>query len=99
FVDDASRDDSAELLEELAVSRGARLIRRAANGGKGTAIRAGITAATGDFILIQDADMEYDPRDVPKLLEPLLAEEADVVYGSRFRRERPQVHRTAHFLL
>jgi glycosyltransferase involved in cell wall biosynthesis len=99
FVDDASTDGSDAVLEELAAPRAARFIRRPVNGGKGTAIRDGIAAATGDFILIQDADLEYDPRDVPRLLVPLLADEADVVYGSRFRRERPQVHRTAHFLI
>jgi glycosyltransferase involved in cell wall biosynthesis len=99
FVDDASTDDSARILEELAAPRAAQVIRRPGNGGKGTAIREGIRAATGDFILIQDADLEYDPRDVPRLLGPLLVDEADVVYGSRFRRERPQVHRTMHFLV
>jgi glycosyltransferase involved in cell wall biosynthesis len=99
FVDDASTDGSGALLDELVATRGARVIRKPVNGGKGSAIREGIVAATGDFILIQDADLEYDPRDVPRLLAPLLADEADVVYGSRFRRERPQVHRTAHFLI
>lgn len=99
FVDDASTDGSGALLDELAATRGARVIKKPVNGGKGSAIREGIRAATGDFILIQDADLEYDPRDVPRLLAPLLADEADVVYGSRFRRERPQVHRTAHFLI
>jgi glycosyltransferase involved in cell wall biosynthesis len=99
FVDDASTDDSAGILDELAAPRGVKVIRRPGNGGKGMAIREGIRAATGDFILIQDADLEYDPRDVPRLLGPLLADEADVVYGSRFRRERPQVHRTMHFLI
>jgi glycosyltransferase involved in cell wall biosynthesis len=99
FVDDASTDSSAAILDELAAPRAAKVIRRPGNGGKGSAIRDGIQAASGDFILIQDADLEYDPRDVPRLLGPLLADEADVVYGSRFRRERPQVHRTMHFLV
>jgi glycosyltransferase involved in cell wall biosynthesis len=98
FVDDASTDGSGALLDELASERG-KVIHCASNGGKGKAIREGIRHATGDYILIQDADLEYDPRDVPRLLAPLLADEADVVYGSRFRRERPQVHRTAHFLI
>jgi glycosyltransferase involved in cell wall biosynthesis len=69
------------------------------NGGKGTAVRAGLEHASGEFFVVQDADAEYDPNDIPRLLAPLLAGTADVVYGSRFRRERHQVHRTFHYLV
>ena len=69
------------------------------NGGKGTAVRAGLEIAEGDFVMVHDADAEYDPTDIPRLLEPLLHDQADVVYGSRFRRERHQVHRTFHFFV
>ena len=99
LVDDHSTDGSSELLDELAREHGMQVIHRAGQGGKGAALQDGIAAATGDFIIIQDADLEYDPRDIPRLLALLLADEADVVYGSRFRREQPQVHRTMHFLI
>jgi glycosyltransferase involved in cell wall biosynthesis len=104
FVDDASRDDSAAILERFVAENatfeaGIRLIRRPVNSGKGAAVREGIAAATGDFIIVQDVDDEYDPSDIPRLLAPLLEDNADVVYGSRFRRERQQVHRTFHFLI
>ena len=69
------------------------------NGGKGTAVRVGLAEARGDFFIVQDADAEYDPGDIPRLLAPLLADDADVVYGSRFRRERHQVHRTFHYFV
>jgi glycosyltransferase involved in cell wall biosynthesis len=104
FVDDASRDGSAAIIkrfvaEHADVEAGMRLIRRPVNTGKGAAVREGIAAATGDYIIIQDVDDEYDPSDIPQLLAPLLEDDADVVYGSRFRRERQQVHRTFHFLI
>ncbi|GAC1486036.1 MAG: glycosyltransferase family 2 protein [Solirubrobacteraceae bacterium] len=99
LVDDHSNDGSSELLDELGAAHGMQVIHRAARGGKGAALRDGIRAASGDYIIIQDADLEYDPRDIPRLLAPLLDDEADVVYGSRFRREQPQVHRTMHFLI
>ena len=75
------------------------MIQRSSCGGKSAAVADGIAAATGDFVIVHDADREYDPRDIPKLLAPLLQDEADVVYGSRFRRERTQVRRTSHFLV
>jgi glycosyltransferase involved in cell wall biosynthesis len=85
-VDDCSTDGTRDLLRELA-ARGEpafRLVEQTVNRGKGAALRRGFAEATGEVILIQDADLEYDPRDYPKLLEPILEDEADVVYGSRF---------------
>ncbi|UTI63168.1 glycosyltransferase family 2 protein [Paraconexibacter antarcticus] len=98
-VDDGSSDGTADVLGRVAAAHGLRFLPQPVNRGKGAAVRAGIAAATGDFVVVQDADWEYDPADIPKLLEPLLEDRADVVYGSRFRRERPQVHRTFHYLI
>src|SRR5579862_1002517 len=85
-VDDASTDDSPELVEEIAREYPGiiRLIRCSVNHGKGAAIRTAIEHASGDFCIIQDADLEYDPADYPALLAPMLDGSADVVYGSRF---------------
>ncbi len=97
-VDDCSTDGTLRLLDELAASGAVRLLRRARRGGKGAAVADGIAAASGDYLIIHDADHEYDPRDIPRLLQLLLDDEADVVYGSRFRREGTRVHRTFHYL-
>ena len=84
-VDDGSRDGSREILDELQNQHSnLRVFLQPKNMGKGAALRRGIEAATGDFVLIQDADLEYDPADYPGLLEPLIQGKADVVYGSRF---------------
>jgi glycosyltransferase involved in cell wall biosynthesis len=84
-VDDGSTDGTRTILEELAPDHSAlRLILQPRNLGKGAAVRAGIQAARGDLILIQDADLEYDPREYPGLLAPIEQGRADVVYGSRF---------------
>jgi glycosyltransferase involved in cell wall biosynthesis len=85
-VDDGSRDGTRELLRELSAAGDPpfQLIEHAVNQGKGAAIRTGFLAASGDVLLVQDADLEYDPGDYPTLLAPILAGEADVVYGSRF---------------
>jgi glycosyltransferase involved in cell wall biosynthesis len=99
FVDDCSTDGSSAILERLAREHGFRLIRHEQNMGKGSAVINGIREASGDFLMIQDADYEYDPRDVPALLEPLIRGEADVVYGSRFKKSGQQVHRTYHYLV
>jgi glycosyltransferase involved in cell wall biosynthesis len=84
LVDDGSTDGTQDLLTEWGNSPGIRVIIKEKNQGKGAAVRAGITVATGDVILIQDADLEYDPRDYPVLIKPIQENLADVVYGSRF---------------
>jgi glycosyltransferase involved in cell wall biosynthesis len=86
-VDDGSSDGSDKVLGALEDST-VRVITHPHNQGKGAAIRTGMAAATGDLLLIQDADLEYDPDDWPRLLEPILKGKARVVYGSRFTGER-----------
>jgi glycosyltransferase involved in cell wall biosynthesis len=95
-VDDGSTDGSREILGELAAHHtGMRVLLQPSNMGKGSALRKGIEEATGDFVLIQDADLEYDPADYPALLGPLVDGKADVVYGSRFVGSGP--HRVLYF--
>ncbi len=86
-VDDGSDDGSDKVLGALQDST-VRLIRHAVNQGKGAAIRTGLAEVRGDIVMIQDADLEYDPNDWPRLLEPILRGKARVVYGSRFTGER-----------
>ncbi|MGH9361929.1 MAG: glycosyltransferase [Thermoanaerobaculia bacterium] len=100
LVDDGSTDGSLEVLRQLAAAHPdrVRLLEQGRNQGKGSAIRRGIAAATGDLILFQDADLEYDPRDYGRLVRPFLEDGADVVYGSRFlpsARRRVLYHRHA----
>jgi glycosyltransferase involved in cell wall biosynthesis len=84
-VDDDSRDGSGALLDDLAArDPRVRLVRHATNRGKGAALRTGFAQATGDIVLVQDADLEYDPADYDRLIAPILAGHADVVFGSRF---------------
>lgn len=84
-VDDCSTDGTSEILERLAAAEPRiRLLRHAANRGKGAAIRTAVAHATGDFAIIQDADLEYDPSEYPRLLRPLLDGRADAVFGSRY---------------
>jgi glycosyltransferase involved in cell wall biosynthesis len=83
-VDDGSTDGTREILREKVEHRVARVIYQERNRGKGAALRAGFAAATGGLVIVQDADLEYDPQDYPRLIEPILAGKADVVFGSRF---------------
>ena len=85
-VDDASTDGSGEVLERLLeAGKVDQLVRHPKNRGKGAAIRSAIAHATGDVVVIQDADLEYDPKDLPALLTPIETGKADAVYGSRFQ--------------
>jgi len=84
IVDDGSIDGTREILSELSGTKNIRVVLHEKNAGKGAAVRTGIQHATGDLVLIQDADLEYDPRDYPILLRPIQEGIADVVYGSRF---------------
>src|SRR5438067_2384490 len=95
-VDDGSRDGSREILQALASEKPQVIVFfQPQNMGKGAALRRGIQEATGNFVIIQDADLEYDPTEYPLLLEPLLEGKADVVYGSRFLGGGP--HRDLYF--
>ena len=86
-VDGGSTDGSVAVLERWRDEGGIELLQPAGIRGKGGALKAGLVAAKGRFTIIQDADLEYDPQDYARLLEPLLRGEADVVYGSRYLRD------------
>ncbi|MEP6810139.1 MAG: glycosyltransferase family 2 protein, partial [Chthoniobacterales bacterium] len=94
-VDDASTDGTAEVLAGDAAVLADRIIFHQVNQGKGAALRSGFAAATGDVILVQDADLEYNPEEYPTLLEPIFSGKADAVFGSRFMGGRP--HRVVYF--
>jgi glycosyltransferase involved in cell wall biosynthesis len=84
-IEDGSDDGSREIVQEEATRGDLRVIYHERNQGKGAAVRTGFQSATGDFFVIQDADLEYDPREYRMLLQPILEARADIVYGSRFR--------------
>jgi glycosyltransferase involved in cell wall biosynthesis len=87
IVDDGSDDGTRDVLTQLGDST-VRIVKHPTNRGKGAAVRTGLASASGDVVLVQDADLEYDPEDWPKLLAPVLKGRARVVYGSRFTGER-----------
>jgi len=89
IVDDGSTDGTRDLIGEITDPR-VRVFIQPANRGKGAALRRGFAEATAEFVIVQDADLEYDPADYPLMLEPLLSGDADVVYGSRFQSGRPR---------
>ena len=98
-VDDCSTDGTREFLATHAASgEDIRLILQERNQGKGAAIRRGIEQATGDVTIIQDADLEYDPRDYPALLRPIIEQRADIVFGNRFHGGEHRVLYYRHFL-
>ncbi len=105
IVDDGSADRSSEVMRSLAANHPEIVsVTHATNRGKGAALRTGFNTATGDIVLVQDADLEYDPAEYPRLLKPILDGRADVVFGSRFRGgEETRVlyfwHRVANQLL
>ena len=94
-VDDFSTDGTREILRDRIVQRISKVIYHPVNLGKGAALRSAIREATGDVVIVQDADLEYDPEEYPKVINPILENKADVVYGSRFIGSEP--HRVVYF--
>ncbi len=96
IVDDGSTDGTREILQELSASPNVRVFFQPKNCGKGAAVWRGMQEATGDIMVIQDADLEYDPAELPQLIDPILRGVADVVFGSRFLGS-PRGHRVLYF--
>ena len=103
IVDDCSTDGTRAILDRVADLPQVQVILKEKNAGKGAALRTGFEYATGDFIIVQDADLEYDPRDIPPIIQPLLRGEADIVYGSRFIgdvvHDKSFIHRLGNWVL
>lgn len=95
LVDDCSTDGTRDRLEGLSRASNIKVIHHGRNQGKGAALRTGFAAATGDIVIIQDSDLEYDPQEYPKLIRPIVEDKADVVYGSRF--VGGETHRVLYF--
>lgn len=95
IVDDCSTDGTIKILKESLLNQVEKIIFHDKNQGKGAALRTGIKEATGDIVIIQDADMEYDPNEYSILVEPIIQNKADVVFGSRFIGHKP--HRVLYF--
>lgn len=94
-VDDCSTDGTRQLLEAEIASQVSQIIYHPVNKGKGAALRSGFAAATGDIVIVQDADLEYDPQEFPIVIDPIINGRADVVFGSRFQGGRP--HRVVYY--
>ena len=103
IVDDCSTDGTRKILERVADLPQVQVISKDKNAGKGAALRTGFEHVKGDYIIVQDADLEYDPRDIPLIIQPLIRGEADVVYGSRFigdvMHDKSFIHRLGNAVL
>lgn len=98
FVNDGSTDKSADILEKLTAQCTMKVIHHPENNGKGFAIRTGVQAATGDVVILQDADLEYDPAEYERLLAPFRSSTVKVVYGARFTKRTPRAFYLPHYL-
>lgn len=95
LVDDCSTDNTRSIIETRLAGKVSKTVFHEKNQGKGAALRSGFAAATGDIVIVQDADLEYDPNEFQRLINPILANKADVVYGSRFASG--ELHRVLYF--